>query len=90
MTTSIAHIQTEQAERLILRLCKHWGHKFPVQHSERHGEIELPMGICRLSADNGLDVELAGDAAQMEKFREVVADHLQRMAAKETLAIQWQ
>ena len=90
MATSVVHIQTGQAERLILRLCKHWGHKFPVQHSERRGEIELPMGTCRLISDNGLKVELEGAAEQMERFREVVAEHLQRMAAKEELAIQWQ
>lgn len=90
MITTNALIQTNQAERLILRLCKHWGHKFPVQHSERYGEIALPMGTCRLSAENELKVELEGEAAQMERFQQVVAEHLQRMAAKEALAIQWQ
>ena len=90
MTRSFAHIHTEQAERLILRLCKHWGHKFPVEHNAQRGEIELPMGSCRMISDSGLKVELEAPAQQMERFREVVVEHLQRMAAKEELAIQWQ
>ena len=89
MITTTARIATEQAERLILRLCKHWGHKFPVQHEPQRGEIELPFGKCRLYIHEALIVELEGEAAQMEKFQQVVAEHLQRMALKETLAIQW-
>ena len=90
MLTSSAVIQTQQAERLISRLCKHWGHKFPVTHDEHQGEIELPMGICRLQGGATLRVELAGDAEQMPTFQQVVADHLQRMAGKEELVVEWQ
>lgn len=48
------------------------------------------MGSCRMISDSGLKVELEAPAQQMERFREVVVEHLQRMAAKEELAIQWQ
>ncbi len=90
MQISTARIQTENPERLMTRLCKHWGHKFSVKLSEHEGEIELSIGICRLRCSELLTVELEGDADQMPKFQQVVADHLQRMAAKETLAIEWQ
>jgi len=89
MITSTARIETGQAERLILRLCKHWGHKFPVRHEAQRGEIELPMGICRMYIHDALMVELEGEAGRMEQFQQVVAEHLQRMALKETLTIQW-
>lgn len=90
MIKSTANIETPQAERLIIQLCKHWGHKFPVRQGERWGEIDLPLGTCRMRADAVLAVELEGEADQMPKLQEVVAEHLQRMARKEELVIRWQ
>lgn len=90
MIKSTANIETPQAERLIIQLCKHWGHKFPVRQGERWGEIDLPLGVCRMRADAVLAVELEGEADQMPKLQEVVAEHLQRMARKEELVIRWQ
>lgn len=87
---SMARIETEQAERLIIRLCKHWGHKFPVRQGERWGEIDLPRGTCRLRANTVLSVELEGEAEEMPRLQEVVAEHLQRFARKEELVIRWQ
>lgn len=90
MLTSSAHIQTQQADRLLTRLCKHWAHKFPVSHSERQGEIKLPLGICRLHAAETLTVNLESNAEQTPTLQQVVTDHLQRMAGKEVLVIEWQ
>lgn len=84
-----ARIETENPKRLMTRLCKHWGHKFPVSAGEQESEIQLPMGVCRMRCNDILAVELEGDAEQMPRFQEVVADHLHRMASKETLAIEW-
>lgn len=47
------------------------------------------MGICRMYIHDALMVELEGEAGRMEQFQQVVAEHLQRMALKETLTIQW-
>ena len=88
--TSTAAIRTEQPERLMQRLCKHWGHKFPVEQGNGQGSIELPMGICRMACMDMLQVQLHGDAEQMARFQQVVADPLQRMAGRETLVIEWQ
>lgn len=88
--TSRALIDTQQAERLVLRLCKHWGHKFPVTHTPGRGEIELPLGRCRLHGAAALTVELESDAEQLARLQQIVADHLQRMARDETLVITWQ
>lgn len=88
--TSSAAIQTQQPERLMTRLCKHWGHKFPVQLEEQQADIELPMGICRMLCTDILRVELHSDEEQTPRFQQVVADHLQRMASSEELVIEWQ
>lgn len=87
---STVAIQTQQPERLMKRLCKHWGHKFPVQLEEQQASIELPMGICRMLCTDILRVELQSDAEQMPTMQQVVADHLQRMASSEELVIDWQ
>lgn len=90
MLTSSARIQTQNAQRLMNRLCKHWGHKFPVSLDAQQGQIELPLGVCRLHCADTLTVELTSDAAQMPTLQQVVTDHLQRMAGKETLGIEWE
>ena len=87
--TAIATIQTQQPERVMKRLCKHWGHKFPVELGEQQSSIELPMGVCRMLCTDILRVELQGDAEQMATFQQVVADHLRRMASSEELVIEW-
>lgn len=89
---STATIATIEPARIIARLCKHWGHKFPVSHDDTQGRIELPFGLCLLRAGEGqLSVRLEGVAgADMTRFEQVVADHAQRMARGETYAWHWQ
>ncbi len=90
MAVSIASIATQTPERLIKRLCKHWGHKFPVDLQEQSGTVELPTGRCSMRAGEGtLLVELEGEQEHLPRLQEVVADHLQRMASEESLAIDW-
>lgn len=89
---SIATIATVEPARIILRLCKHWGHKFPVSYDDTQGRIELPMGVCLLTAGQGqLVARLEGvPGADMGRFEEVLADHAQRMARGETYVWEWQ
>lgn len=87
---AVAVIATEQPQRLMKRLCKHWGHKFPVEVGEQQGSIELSLGLCRMTCTDSLKVELHSDAEQMATLQQVVADHLQRMGSTETLVINWQ
>lgn len=71
------------------RLCRHWGHKFPVTSGKEDSEIQLSMGVCRMRCNEALVVELEGDAERIQRLQQVVADHLHRMASKETLVIEW-
>jgi len=74
-TVSTATITTIEPARIILRLCKHWGHKFPVSYDDTQGRIELPLGLCLLTAGDGkLTARLEGvSGADMARFEEVVA-----------------
>lgn len=86
-----ATVTTDNPARLINRLCKHWGHKFPVRHEEGEGEIELSIGHCHMSVvPTGLVVSLqAGSPEQLQHLQQAVVDHLQRMASGETLGFDW-
>ncbi len=53
---STAAIHTLQPVRLMTRLCKHWGHKFPVELGEQQGSIELPLGLCHMRCTDILQV----------------------------------
>lgn len=89
--SSFSSIDTTQPVQVIRRLCKHWGHKFPVTATEGNGHIELDIGQCRMQAIGGkLEAEVsAADEVELQRMETVVADHLQRMAHGEELAITW-
>jgi hypothetical protein len=91
MLVSTAQIVTDNPQRLITRLCKHWSHKFPVSLDERQGEIELSSGHCLLNVQEaGLHVRLqAAEEEQILRLQSVVADHLQRMAAAPLPEFAW-
>lgn len=91
MLISSSSIDTAQPVQVIRRLCKHWGHKFPVTATEGRGHIELGFGQCRMQAASGkLEVEVsAADGVALQRLEAVVADHLQRMAHGENLIITW-
>jgi len=92
MLVSTALIATDNPQRLITRLCKHWSHKFPVNYDEHQGEIQLPLGRCALKVQEaGLQVRLeAEEEGQIQRLQEVVAEHLERMASGQTLVFNWQ
>ncbi len=91
MLVSTALVVTDNPQRLITRLCKHWSHKFPVSFDEQQGEIELSFGHCWLKVrDGGLQVRLqAAEEEQILRLQTVVADHLQRMAAAPLPEFAW-
>lgn len=89
---SQAVVQTEHASKYLTQLCKHWAHKFEVSFDPVLGRIALPMGTCTLTATPAaLQVDLEGDeAADMSRFEDVVADHINRFAHREgPLAFPW-
>ena len=73
------------------QLCRHWGHKFPVEFDDATGTIELPQAQCVLSATPELlAVRLTlPDDADQERMERVVAEHLQRFGFREELGFDW-
>jgi hypothetical protein len=83
--------KTENAERYLGTLCKHFGHKVPVMHEPGSGRIELPFGHCSMTADAaGLSLTaVASDRPQLDKTIEVISSHLERFAFRENPQLDW-
>lgn len=90
MSVSESCIACANPARLMTRLCRHWGHKFPVELSENRGSVAFPAGRCEFMVEPGmLQVSLAMPQESQTRMQQVVADHLQRMAGEEALTIDW-
>lgn len=83
--------KTEQARRYLGTLCKHFGHKVPVELDGNTGRINLPFGQCDLAAsDDALDMKLSAETkADLDKVAHVIASHLERFAFRENPQIEW-
>lgn len=92
MMQSHAHVPTAHAARYMTQLAKHWSHKFAVVVDGRQATFPLPMGPCRMTAEEGglaitLEAETAEDLARLQT---VVASHVQRFAFREPdLPFEW-
>jgi hypothetical protein len=90
--TLTATVPTTNGSRYLQQLCKHWSHKFEVDFDADKGEITFPMGPIRMAAQAGalvVTIDPAPDA-DVERFKQVVADHLDRFAFKEApLTFDW-
>lgn len=77
-------------QRCLLRLCKHWSHKFQVNFDERQGNIDFGDSGCELQVtEGGLRARLwVADRAELQGLQEVVTEHLQRMVT-EPLQVDW-
>lgn len=91
MFASHSMITTENAQRCLSRLCRHWAHKFVVELAADKGHIFFDPAHCWLSkAEGGLEVRLQSpEQGELSELEAVVAEHLQRMSAEEHLLIQW-
>jgi uncharacterized protein len=93
MLSSEARVPTAAPSRYLAQLCKHFGHKLPVEFDERHGRVEFPAGRCELDApaEAGTLVMrvIADDEAALARLEDVVARHLERFAFREKPEVHW-
>ncbi|WP_022681515.1 DUF2218 domain-containing protein [Sphingobium bisphenolivorans] len=91
--TLTAHVPTTNGSRYLQQLCKHWSHKFETSFDASQGSIAFPMGPIRMTAGAEaltLTIEPT-EGADVERFKQVVADHLDRFAFREApLTFDWQ
>jgi hypothetical protein len=89
--TANAFVPTATPARFIGRLCKHFAHKIPVRFDEQQGRIEFAFGLTLLNAENdGLRLTVQSpDQDQLDKLKQVVASHFERVAWQEALSLDW-
>ncbi|MEE2741573.1 MAG: DUF2218 domain-containing protein [Pseudomonadota bacterium] len=86
-------VPTTSASRYLQQLCKHWSHKFEVRFDTDRGDIAFPMGAIHMEAQpEVLIVSLEpSPEADVARFKQVVAEHLDRFAFREApLSFDWQ
>ena len=90
--TTTALVKTATPARYISRLCKHFAHKLPVSFDEQQGRIEFPVALALLQASpEGLSLQVQADNAEnLEKIKQVVASHFERVAWQAELTLDWQ
>lgn len=90
--TLTANVPTTNARRYLQQLCKHWSHKFETEFDAQKGRIAFPMGSIRMAAQaETLTVTIEPEeGADIERFKQVLADHLDRFAFREApLSFDW-
>ena len=91
MHTSTATISTSHASRYLQQLCKHFGHKVPVEFTLNEGHVALPFGECSMTADDDrLTLKASAQSASLERMERFIGDHLARFAFRENPTIEWQ
>ena len=88
---SSALVPTNNAEKYITQLTKHWGHKFEVTEDAGTRIIDFGKARCFLSAEqDNLKATIETPREDVEKLESVVADHLNRFAHREgPLSFHW-
>ena len=89
---ALAIFETAHATRYLGTLCKHFGRKVPAGLTGDVGWIELPFGRCDMSS-SPTELRLtvsARTAADLDRTRQVITDHLDRFAFREQPELSWQ
>ena len=88
MQQSTSQVQTPKASQYLQQLCKHFGHKVPVEFDTAKGSIALPFGTCELLArEDELILTVTGEDS--DKLEQVIGSHLERFAFREHLEVTW-
>ena len=87
---SNTQVKTQDGARISKRLLNHWKHKFEVSETAELSQIFMPQATITLAAGaETLAVKIESDLEDLTQLKEVVVNHLNRMA-NTVLDAQWQ
>lgn len=92
MTQVEARVPTASGGKYVQQLCKHWAHKLPVELDGDTGVVTFVGAMATMTADaEAIDVTVRGeDREQVDRLKDVVAQHLDRFAFREApLTYNW-
>ena len=86
-----AQVQTDQASRYLVQLCKHFAHKVATDYDANQGRVDFPPGTCVMRAEGGqLHIRCeANSEPNLNIVKDVVEVHLVRFARNESIAVMW-
>jgi hypothetical protein len=85
MQEATTRFATENGQKYLTQLCKHFAHKIDVTQADDQGELRFSCGTGYLQADpDGLNIWVQSpDEANLTDTKSVVEDHLLRFAFRE-------
>lgn len=86
-----AQVQTEQASRYLVQICKHFAHKVATDFDANSGRVDFQPGLCIMQAEGdrlNLRCEAATEPA-LQLIKDVVEVHLVRFAHREAIKVIW-
>jgi hypothetical protein len=92
MARAVARIETANARRYMIQLCKHFGHKRPTSFDDATGSIDFDFGEAFMTASpDALTITTTAVAEDLtERLSRVMESHLKRFAFREPdLAVAW-
>lgn len=91
MPHSVASVTTKHASRYMQQLSKHWSHKGEAVFDTATSRIDLGEGrlVTMQASPETLHVDVDCDAERIERFAQVVEDHIKRFAFREELSFNW-
>jgi len=92
MLEATTRFPTENGQKYLTQLCKHFAHKIEVDHSDGSGQLRFSCGTGYLEADpDALRIRVeASDDMQLAETKSVIESHLLRFAFREPAdPLQW-
>jgi len=92
MTQVEARVPTTSGGKYVQQLCKHWSHKLPVELDGDTGVVTFVGAVATMTAGaDSIQVSVRGeDREQVDRLKDVVAQHLDRFAFREApLTYDW-
>lgn len=85
MLEASSRFETEQGQKYVAQLCKHFGHKIETILDGDHGECVFGFGRAIMDADEtGIEIKIhANEEAEVEQGKKVIESHLLRFAFRE-------
>tara|TARA_B100000513_G_C11738323_1_gene129354 strand:- start:74 stop:406 length:333 start_codon:yes stop_codon:yes gene_type:complete len=91
MPTCFAAVETENASKYLVQLCKHFAHKVEVDYDTAQARVEFAPGRCMMTAEgNTLAFYCRSKEDRgIEVMQYILSDHLVRFAWREEITFNW-
>ena len=89
---AVSTLRTDFADRYLRQMCKHFGHKLPVEEAEDGANIAFAMGTAKIRSqgDTLIMAAAAESADDLDRVSLILGSHLERFAFRKNLTATWE